>query len=66
MKQFIYAKIDTANRSADRYLKGDCEIGSPCVPIYFDGSAYNEEEFLASGGAKKQGQLCRSVQHPHQ
>lgn len=57
MSQFIYAKIDTANRSADRYLKGDCEIGSPCVPIYFDGSADNEEEFLLSGGARKQGQV---------
>ena len=57
MNQFVYAKIDTANRSADRYLKGDCEIGIPCVPIYFDGSADNEADFLLSGGAKKQGQL---------
>jgi len=57
MSQFIYAKIDKANRSADPYLKGDCEIGIPCVPIYFNGSADNESDFLLSGGAKKQGQL---------
>jgi hypothetical protein len=57
MTQFIYAKIDTANRSAARYLTGNGEIGSPCVPIYFDGSADNEEEFLSRGGARKQGQL---------
>lgn len=57
MTQFIYAKIDAANRSADRYLRGNGEIGSPCVPIYFDGAADNEEEFLTSGGAKRQGQL---------
>ena len=57
MTQFIYAKFDAANRSADRYLRGNGEIGSPCVPIYFDGSADNEEEFLTSGGAKRQGHL---------
>jgi hypothetical protein len=57
MNQFFYAKIDTANRSADRYLTGNGEIGSPCVPIYFDGSADNEEDFLSRGGAREQGQL---------
>ena len=57
MTKFIYAKIDKSNRSANRYLTGDCEIGIPCVPIYFDDSADNEEVFLARGRAKKQGQL---------
>lgn len=46
-----------SNYLAKDYLAGKNELGSPAIPIYFNGAPANEAAFLSAGGAKEQGRL---------
>lgn len=53
--KYFYAKIDSANKSAEAYLNGRNEIFRPAIPIYFNCEPDNEADFLLHGNSKEQG-----------
>ena len=55
MEKYFYAKIGDSNSLAEDYLAGENEIGSPTIPIYFDGSSADKTRFLEEGSAREQG-----------
>lgn len=52
--RFFFAKIGPSNSYANTYLHGKGELGRPAIPIYFNCSFDNEQDFLASNCAKEQ------------
>ena len=52
--RFAYAKIGTGNSEIDEYILHN---GDAFIPIYFDCSYKNREDFLERGKAKEQGKL---------
>lgn len=58
--RFAYAKIGAGNSEFEKYL---LQAESKFIPIYFDRSYSNEEDFLCHGGSKKQGQLFFEYGH---
>jgi hypothetical protein len=55
MTNYYFAKIGTGNNLARNYLAGDNEIKKPAIPIFFDCSFNNRNDFLERGNSREQG-----------
>lgn len=53
--EYFYAKIGQGNALAADFLNGVTPIDTPAIPIFFNASPSNREEFEKDGGAKEQG-----------
>lgn len=53
--KYYYAKIGQGNIYAGSYLSSDNELKQPAIPIYFDSTPKNKEDFLLHGRSNEQG-----------